>query len=384
MKNVGAAIALMVFLYVFLISSCTHISTQQKVTASLLKQIEVLRHQYAVPGASIAVISNGQIEPPISLGWANLEKKIPVRFDTLFQACSMTKTLTSALVLMEFERRKLSIDTVANQFLKRWQIPQHEFGVDVTVRMLLNHTGAISNPYPDGGAQWTDKKATLLEHFQGVPPALNPPLNVESEPGAHYKYCNGCYSILQMLIEDISGKDYRDLVKETILQPIGMNNSRFDDNLLDNRSDNVAINYNDEHLPHPPVRKLPIYATGSLWSTATDMAKFIIEIQRGLQGNSRIISKKIALELVDPSSTPTRGLGFFIGDRFGNEEQGGSYFFHGGQNIGYLAFMLGNRDGKAGAVVMINISSPWNSKDFPHFAFVKQTVKLISANFGWK
>jgi CubicO group peptidase (beta-lactamase class C family) len=165
-----------------------------------------------------------------------------------------------------------------------------------------------------------------------------------------------------------------------------MKHSTFDDTLLDTEHENVAFNYDDDHKIHPPQAILPIYATGYLWSTAEDMAKFVIEIQKGLKGNSSILSKKIAQDLVAPSSTPTRGLGFFIGDRFGDEKQEGAYFLHSGQNIGYLAMMVGSLDGKSGAVVMINISSPWNSQDFPHFKFVKKVIRLIATEptYDWK
>jgi CubicO group peptidase (beta-lactamase class C family) len=360
-----------------LIASCVHRDASKENPALLQSKLEELRIKYDVPGASIAIISEGKILSPISLGWANLKDQ-PVTSNTLFQACSMTKTLTAALVLMEFERRHLSLDTPVNQLLKRWKIPANKFANQVTTRMLLNHTAAISNPYPDGGAQFSKHKATLTEQFLGQAPALNSPLVVEANPGTKYSYCNGCFSVLQMLIEDITGRDYRDLVKENLLDPIGMKNSTFGDTLLDTQPANVALNYDDNHKVYPPQRKMPIYATGSLWTTADEMALFIREVQKGLAGKSFILSQKVAQEMVTPSSTPTRGLGFFIGDRFADEQKEGNYFFHGGQNIGYLAMMIGSLDGKSGAVVMINISSPWGSKEFPHFGFVKEAIRQIA------
>lgn len=329
-----------------------------------------------MPGVSIAYVSDGKVRSPITLGLANIEKKIPVRSTTLFQACSLTKTLTSALVIMEFEQRKISLDTAANKILKRWQIPANGFGKDVTVRMLLNHTGAISNPYPDGGMTLVPKKATLEQQF-GMPPAINPPLRVEHMPGDTYKYCNGCYAVLQMIIEDLTEKDYRSLLASRILKPLGMNHSLFDDNLLNEKPINVALNYDDAHKLYPPQRPMPIYATGSLWSTPSDLLKFVMEVSRALRGESAIIPQTVAHELVEPSSTATRGLGFFIGNDRGDEKALGEYFFHGGQNVGYLAMMIGKLDGSSAAVVMINISSPWTSPDFPHFGFVKNTVALL-------
>lgn len=360
------------------ITACSHFNYPTDQSTSLQNQLEALRIHYAVPGASIAIISDEKILPPMTLGLANVEQKIPVRADTLFQACSMTKTLTSTLVLMEFERLHLSLDSPVNPLLKRWKIPPNQFKNRVTTRMLLNHTAAISDPYPDGGAQVSPFKATLMQHFLGQTPALNFPLTVEANPGERYQYCNGCYAILQMLLEDITGREYRELVKERLLDPIGMTHSTFDDTLLDTRPANVAINYNDAQQVYPPQRKMPIYATGGLWSTPGDMALFIQEVQKGIAGKSTLISQKVAKQLIEPNPTPTRGLGFFIGDRLGNEQAQGTYFFHGGQNIGYLAMMIGSTNGKSGAVVMINISSPWGSANFPHFKFVTEAIRLVN------
>lgn len=96
-------------LILVLLTACSHPTKHTNNAISLSSKLEKLRVEYDVPGASIAIIADGKLLPPLTLGWANLEQKIPVRADTLFfQACSMTKTLTSTLVLMEFERRQLS------------------------------------------------------------------------------------------------------------------------------------------------------------------------------------------------------------------------------------------------------------------------------------
>jgi CubicO group peptidase (beta-lactamase class C family) len=169
---------------------------------SLVTEIDKLREKFKVPGASVAVIDHSKIIHTFQFGQANIEKNIPIREDSLFQACSITKALTSVLVLRVLKERNISLDSPANLWLLRWKIPKHSYGGEVTIRMLLNHSAGISNPYPDGGSVYNSRKATLKEQFLGLAPALNPPLHVEAKPGKKYSYCNGCYSILQMLRED--------------------------------------------------------------------------------------------------------------------------------------------------------------------------------------
>ena len=370
--------------FILFLSSCSILRSSITTENKLEAEIELLRKKFNVPGASIAIIDNSKIVDLWPFGLANIEKKIPVTKHSLFQACSITKTLTSALVLKLLAEKKISLDSPANYWLRRWKIPG-PYADKVTIRMLLNHTAAISNPYPDGGKLHVSKIATLPEHFLGLPPAVNPPLTVLYEPGAKFSYCNGCYAILQMLVEDLSGEDYPKLMSEKFLDPLAMAGSTFDHNLLDDPKPNIALNYDDNLKPHPPIRKMPIYATGSLTTTARDLAIFLRSIQEALQNNPRtILTHEQALLMVEPSSSPTRALGFFIGNKFGDEEKGGKYFFHAGQNVGYLALLIGSLDGKVGAVVLINISSPWDAKDFPHFKFIMAAIKAIASYYNWQ
>jgi len=357
---------------------------QAKAPLTLVKKIEALKKEFNVPGVSIAIINDSASLMGIQLGFANIEKKIPVYDNTLFQACSLTKSLSSTLVVKLLQERNISLDSPVNLFLKRWQVPKSSYSKEPTIRMLLNHTAGISDPYPDGGSLYVQNKATLIEHFLGRSPAVNPPLTIISEPGSSYRYCNGCYAILQMLAEDLTGVDYRSIVEQKILKPLYMLDSTFDDKLLEQPRDNIALNYNDELKPYPLLRKMPIYSTGSLTTTALDMAKFVKAIGQALQNQPSIVTRKEALALVKPDSTPTRSLGFFIGNKYGDEEKDGKYFFHAGQNVGYLAMLIGSLDGKVGAVLLINVSSPWGAKDFPHFGFIKAALKEIAAQYHWQ
>lgn len=121
-----------------------------------------------------------------------------------------------------------------------------------------------------------------------------------------------------------------------------------------------------------------------LWTTPSDLARFIIAIQHSLNTSQGFLSQKLAISLVTPSSTATRGLGFFISNKEGEEQKNGRYFMHSGANIGYLTLLIGSLDGKNGAVIMINISPEWNAKDFPQFDFIKNVLKLIANYYDWQ
>ena len=353
----------------------------------LQHRIELNREQHQIPGASIAVIDDGAIVWAKGFGWADLDNDRPVTTQTLFQAQSITKTLTSLAVVKTLQRAGISLDEPVNRYLKSWQIPSNDFTqrVPVTFRMLLNHTGAISNPYPDGGYQLHQSLPTLLDVFEGRPPATNPPLEVTAIPGASMQYCNGCYSILQGALEDIRNKDFSTLMQALVLNPAGMANSTFNAANVLEHPRSFAIPYDPQlqRWPGAPIRS-PVLSTGLMWTTATDLARFSVAFTNALQASNPLINQALAQQLTWPSSSATRSLGFFIGNRKGDSQEDGRYLYHSGSGVGYLSQSIISKDGQHGAVVLINISPEWDPKEVPQFEFVNETIAQIGEHYGWE
>lgn len=349
-------------------------------SANLSAKIEALRVQHNIPGTSVAVVKDGKIVWAQGFGDADIATKRAVTTDTLFQACSITKTLTATAVMQVLAKYNIPLDAPVNNYLKRWKIPDNKFTNQhpVTIRTLLNHTAAISNPYPDGGYAYNAILPTLVQVFKGEPPATNPPLQVTGVPGKKYQYCNGCFSILQMFLEDVTGEQYPQLMQKQILQPLQMTHSYFDNHLFLHRPETVALPYdaNQKRYPNAPITN-PIYSTGLLWTTPTDLAKFMIAMQKSFDTSHGFLKQNLALQLITPDSTPTRGLGFFISNDKGDETAHGKYFMHSGDNIGYLSEFLGSINGKTGTVIMINISPEWNATEFPQFQFIKASLPEV-------
>ena len=108
--------------------------------------------------------------------------------------------------------------------------------------MLLNHTGGLSNPYPDGCCGPKETLPTLQQVLHGMPPANNQPLTVERVPGTRFNYCNGCYAVLQPAMESISQQAFPILMQELVLTPAGMDNTPFD---------NAFFSQRHQHDRHP-------------------------------------------------------------------------------------------------------------------------------------
>ena len=169
---------------------------QKESVEKLHQQIEILREQHGIPGASIAVIDGGSIGWARGFGMADLASGRPMTANTLLQAQSITKTLTALATVKLLANQQITLDEPVNRYLKEWRIPDNSLSerVPVSFRMLLNHTAGLSNPYPDGCCGPKEPLPTLLQVLRGLPPANNSPLSVERTPGSRFDYCNGCYA----------------------------------------------------------------------------------------------------------------------------------------------------------------------------------------------
>ena len=351
------------------------------------QRIEELRQEHDIPGASIAVIENGRIAWARGFGVADLASERPVTADTLFQAQSITKTLTALATVKLLASKQIALDEPVNRYLTGWTIPENNYTatVPVSFRMLLNHTAALSNPYPDGCCGPKETLPTLQQVLRGIPPANNQPLTVERTPGSSFDYCNGCYTVLQPALESISKQSFRDLIQELVLTPAGMNQSTFNNRFFLNDTSTIAIPYDVDDQPHgrAPMRH-PILSTGLMWSTASDLARFNIAFTQALNAKHKLISKGLAEQLSIPSSTASRSLGFFIGNRDAETATQGRYLFHSGSGNGYLSLSIISLDGTNGAVFLINKApNPWLTTDIPQYNFIKSSLKTINTAKKW-
>ena len=353
----------------------------------LQNSIESLRQERDIPGASIAVIDNGEISWAKGFGIADKITQREVTTSTLFTANSITKVQTSLAVVKLLADKGIALDEPVNRYLKSWKIPKNQFTakVPVTFRMLLNHTAALTSPYPDGCCGPKEILPTVKQFLNGKPPATNPPVTVTNVPGEKFAYCNGCYSVLQPAIEDVGDKPFKRLMNELVIQPAKMMNSTFDDEFFLEDSSTIAIPYDSDGSVH---KKAPMRSTilspGLLWTTATDLSLFNLAFTRALRGEGTLINQRLAEALIIPSSTPTRSLGFFIVNKNAQEDSKGDYLSHSGSNIGYLSLSIISKDGKKGAVILINKGpNPFTTTEIPEYSFITDSLKLISKYNRW-
>jgi CubicO group peptidase (beta-lactamase class C family) len=310
---------------------------------------------FKVPGISIAVVNNSEIEGVMCDGTRRAQSDSPITPDTLFQAASISKPIVAMAALRLVQEGKFELDQDVNDLIQSWKIPESilTFDEKVTLRRLLSHTAGMTvhgfDGYPIG-----EEIPTILEILDGKPPANSAPIRVDLVPGSRYQYSGGGYIVVQQLITDVTSVPFPDLMIEIIFAPLGMRNSTF---LQPLPTEDVPRAAEGHSIQGEPISGgwyiFPELAAAGLWSTSSDLALFLIEVIASIKGQSNeILSHKMTQEMLQAQGgdgTWGFGMGFLrAGD--GNT----AHITMGGSNQGYRCKMLAFLETEQGAVVMTN------------------------------
>lgn len=345
-------------------------------------------HALNVSAVSIATIRNGAMDWARAYGVSSLGGA-PVSTQTLFGAASISKPVTALGVLKLVEEGKIDLDVDVNRYLKRWKIPDNEFTAKekVTVRELLNHTSGIGT---HNGEVYdpSEPVPTLIQLLNGEKPARTPAVRVEAIPGTGFAYSNGGYLVLQLLIEDVTGESFAHYMKRAVLDPIGMEDSTFDAPLPPAWQARAATAYGaDGKWAVPPAKFVePNMAAGGMWSTPTDLAKLLLEVQREYEGKShRVLHQQTMRKMLSPGMgpAPTRhwGLGFEVSGSADDpyiRHEGSGYFQD--DMVEYLngnGIVVMTSGGGGGALTEELIRSAASVYGFPDFKPLERSVVAV-------
>ena len=172
---------------------------------------------------------------------------------------------------------------------------------------------------------------TLVQVLNGEKPANTEPIRVDIVPGTNRRYSGGGVTIEQLLMMDVTGKPFPALLRETVLDKIGMTDSGYEQPLPPTRAALTASGtYQDGKPVHGRWHIYPEMAAAGLWTTQTDLAKFAIEIAQSKNGKSnKVLSQKTVGEMLTPVLPHGAGLGFLV------EEQIPGVFGHNGADRGF-------------------------------------------------
>lgn len=316
--------------------------------------IQEMMKLFHVPGVSIAVVRDFKVQWTKTYGAADVMTDAPVTQETRFQAASISKPVTAFAVLRAVDSGKLSLDEDVNNYLKSWKVPVNEYTEGgVTLRALLSHTSGTGDGFGFPGYNPSAKLPTLEQVLDGKPPSNVGPVFWERPPFTAQKYSGGGIEIVQVVLQDAYGKPFAEIMQELVLGVVGMANSTYEQPLPATADQSAARAHDkDGKVMDAKWHVYPEQAAAGLWTTPTDLAKLGIEVQKALRGESKLLSRRTALEMVAPTGTGPFAIGFAI------EKRGeGWYFVHDGSNWGFRSDLAMHRLKGYGIVVMTNSDS---------------------------
>jgi CubicO group peptidase (beta-lactamase class C family) len=315
--------------------------------------IEQMLAYYRVPAVSVAVIRDFKLDAAKAWGVADVVTGAPASTATLFQAASISKPVAAMASLKAIEDGRFGLDQDINAILKSWRLPDHPFagGQPVTPRTLLSHTSGTGDGFGFPGYEPDAPLPTVRQILDGEAPSNVGPVRLVRPPLTSSHYSGGGSMIQQLALTDAVGRPIVDLLNDWVLGPIGMADSSFEAPLPKDREPRAARAH-DRGGSAMNVRwhVYPETAAASLWTTPSDLAKLVIEVQETLAGRStRVLAQRTMQEMVTPVGVGPYAAGFAM-----SQTGEGWYFSHGGGNWGFKCRLIGHRAKGYGAVVMTN------------------------------
>ncbi len=336
------------------------------------KIAERMAHHH-VPGVSVAVINDYRIEWAKGYGLADTEAGTPVTTDTLFQAGSVSKPVAAMAAVKLVQDGLLDLDRNVNDQLKSWKVPDNKYTAEhaVDLRGLLSHTAGMTvHGFP--GYKVDEPLPSLPDILDGKSPANTAPVRVNKAPGSGFRYAGGGTTVMQQLVIDVTGRPFSEVVRELVLEPLGMAASSYEQPLDEQSQTRAASAHRADGKPIAGRWHVyPEMAAAGLWTTASDVARYVIELQLGHEDKSaKVLKHEMIEQVLTPQGGGPVGLGPFLHHEGQRHE-----FSHGGRNDGFTCQFVGLLDRGQGVVVMTN-SDNGNR-------VVDEVTNAIAEVYGW-
>jgi CubicO group peptidase (beta-lactamase class C family) len=309
-----------------------------------------------IPGASLAIARNGALLLARGYGWADLAAHVPARPETVFALASVSKSLTAVTILKLVEAKRLDLDARAFELLADIAPPSGD-RVDpriqnITVRHLLYHAGGWDRAKSGDVNGFSDRVAKRMNVPLPITPRqltrymLGQPLDFD--PGTQSRYSNFGYIVLGLVIEKVAGAPYGQAVREMVITPLGLDDTRLNRVHGSGYLPGEAHRYGPKGAEDREAGQLLItMASGGWLATSTDMVRFLTALDGS--GSGRFLTKKSfhAMTAPPPPPVPARPNGTHAGmgwDQVQKTPRGVTYRKNGGL-LGVHSLIVHRDDG---------------------------------------
>ncbi len=331
-------------------------------TDYLDQRIPSLMERYAIPGVAVAIVDKGETAWLKAYGYADLENGRLMTTNTPCRVQSISKSLTAWGIMKLVENEMIDLDSPAVDYLGGWEFPPSDYQTnEITVRQLLS----LSAGMPLGDVITTYEPDQTMP---GLDEALYKTAVAINDPGAAFYYSNVSINLLELIIENITGRDFAEYMAEEILLPLGMTQSSF--NWRDDFDPPVPVGYDLSGNPKA-VYVYPEKASGGLFASVEDLAAFVAAGMTGDYIKNLGALKAETIELLYQPEVSISGFYSLAFDAYGLGHMieylpvGAVAVSHGGQGSGVMSHYHSIPEEGAGIVILTNSQRSW-----PFFAYI--------------
>lgn len=254
------------FSFLFLATSTGY--AQQLDEEKLNQFFERLQEKNKAMG-SVVISQNGQPFYTCAIGYSFIEEteKKPISMDTRFRVGSITKTFTATMIFQLIEEGKLGLEDPLEQFFP--QVPRSE---KITIRHLLQHRSGIGDVMEIEEFRDHRFKALSRDKLIEIISTATPGF----EPGTDEAYSNSGYILLGAIVEEITGKSYKEALSERVTSKLGLKDTYVGtEGISPAKNESYSYRYQSDWVKQPETHNSLLFGSGALTSTPNDLVKFI-------------------------------------------------------------------------------------------------------------
>ncbi len=326
------------------------IAPSRDYAAAIVMIERFIAHEMAdkdLPALSIALVDDQQIVWAKGLGFADPKAKTPATAETVYRVGSVSKLFTDIAIMQLVEQKKLDLDVPITRYLPDFR-PRNPFGKAITLRQLMSHRSGVVREPPVGN------------YFETTEPSLARTISSLNQtklvyaPESRIKYSNAAIAAAGYVLERTQGEPFAKYLKRAVLDPLGLEHSSFEPTPEITRDLAKAYMWTiDGRVFEAPRFELGISPAGSMYTTVTDMGRFMSVLFAGGRGTKGQMLKRSTIdEMWTPQFVPRGqktgyGIGFSVRELEGRRTVG-----HGGAIYGFATTLKAMPDDKLGVVVV--------------------------------
>lgn len=350
-------------------SGCTPASVEphaslEAFTAHLDERLPQLMNRYDVPGATLALVQRGEVVWSGAYGYADRAQRDPMTTEAIFRAESISKPVTAWGVMRLVEQGRIDLDAPVERYLVDFRFPETAYDERaITVRRLLSNSAGLPL-----GPIGSDAEYPPESDMPSLRDYLSEEARLVQEPGAEFAYSNVGFNTLELLVEEVTGRDFAAYMADEVLGPLGMHRSRF--GWAETLHTAMPMGHELEGTPVPPY-VYPVNASGGLLAPVEDIARFV-----GAEGGRSIVSpspdpmdravlKPESIRQLHMPQVEVGGLFGWVAGAYGfghfleRLPDGRRAVWHGGQGHGWMTHFHAVPDAGDGIVILTNSERSW-------------------------